>query len=199
MDAALFAARGRLSALADDSLGNLWYLCDFVVMVWLMGLQVADGIILAIIALSMMMGVMRGFVREAFSVFSWLAGWLVARHYAPALEVVLQPYVHTPSLRLLMAYILLFLATWLVLSLLAYLLQSLLSQVGLRWSDRILGAIFGLVRGLLIMEILLMLLAPYASHDTWWQRSRMVAVLVRYEPATRDMGRRFEKAALPVL
>ncbi len=163
-----------------------------------MGLQLADGVIIAIIVISMMLGGMRGFVREAFSVVSWLAGWLVARHYAPALMVILHPYVHTPSLRLLLAYVLLFLATWMVLSLLAYLLQSLLTQVGLRWSDRILGVMFGFVRGLLMMELLLMLLAPYASHDDWWQGSRVVAVLVRFEPATRDMGHRLEKAALPV-
>ncbi len=157
-----------------------------------MNLQFADGMILLIVALSFLMGMMRGLIREAFSLTSWLLSWLVARHFVLPVSVLLVPYVHTPSFRLLTAFALVFLCTWLVMSLLAYLVQSVLDRVGLRWSDRFLGAVFGLLRGLLIVEILLMLALPYASHDPWWHQSRAIGYFMHWAPFTRDLGRQVE-------
>ncbi len=159
----------------------------------------ADGFILGVIALSMLMGLFRGLIREAFSLISWVLAWLVARHYGEAMQVILQPMVPTPSLRLVAAFLMLFIGTWLVMSLLSYLIQSVLDKVGLRWSDRMLGCIFGLLRGLLMVEVLVMLIAPYASHDLWWKQSRGVGVCMRYAPYTRQLGYRVQELSRPVL
>ncbi|NNM51584.1 MAG: CvpA family protein [Pseudomonadales bacterium] len=159
----------------------------------------ADGFILAVVVLSMAMGLFRGLIREAFSLVSWVLAWLVARHYGEAMQVILLPMVPTPSLRLLAAFLILFIGTWLVMSLLSYLIQGVLDRVGLRWSDRMLGCVFGLLRGLLMVEVLLMLMAPYASHDPWWHQSRGVGVFMHYAPYTRELGHRVQELSRPVL
>ena len=63
-------------------------------------MNLADGIILFIIAASALISVRRGFTREAFSLLTWVAAFIVARLFSPALEVLLADSIETPSLRL---------------------------------------------------------------------------------------------------
>ena len=67
-------------------------------------MNLADGIILFIIAASALISVRRGFTREAFSLLTWVAAFIVARLFSPALEVLLADSIETPSLRLAVAF-----------------------------------------------------------------------------------------------
>ncbi len=141
-----------------------------------------------LIAISALYGFFRGLVREAFSLLAWILAWWVARHGAVLLRPLLAPWIHTPSLRLAAAFLCLFVATWLLATLIGYALQAFLGHIGLGWSDRLLGALFGVARGVLIAIVALILLAPYLHRDPWWKASPWVATLMRFAPETRSLG-----------
>lgn len=104
-----------------------------------------------------MLSMMRGFVREILSLASWVAAFFVAKLYTLELAPLLPQEIPSESLRLLAAFLILFLATLLVSSLLAIALAQIFKNLGLSWVDRFLGAFFGLARGIVIIGVLVML------------------------------------------
>ncbi|HEY8118037.1 MAG TPA: CvpA family protein [Methylophilaceae bacterium] len=116
-----------------------------------------DYAVLAIVGLSILLSMMRGFVREILSLASWVAAFFVAKLYTLELAPLLPQEIPSESLRLLAAFLILFLATLLVSSLLAIALAQIFKNLGLSWVDRFLGAFFGLARGIVIIGVLVML------------------------------------------
>lgn len=155
----------------------------------------ADGVILAVIAISTAFGLYRGFVREAFSLAGWVAAYVVARLFHPALEVMLADVIATPSLRLAAAWGGLFVATLLLVALAGYMIRSLMEEAGISAVDRVLGALFGLVRGGILVLAVLVLLAPLVRNDAWWREARFPAAFMRYEPAGRELKQKVVEAA----
>ena len=155
----------------------------------------ADGVILAVIAVSLLLGLYRGFVREAFSLAGWVAAYVVARIFHPALELMLADSITTPSLRLAAAWGGLFLATLVVVSLAGYMIRSLMEAAGVRLVDRLLGGVFGLARGGILVLASLVLLAPMVHKDAWWREARLPGVFMRFEPQGRELKEKVEEAA----
>ncbi|MDO9206032.1 CvpA family protein [Methylotenera sp.] len=116
-----------------------------------------DYIVLAIIGLSIILSVMRGFFREALSILGWIAAFVVAKTYVNQILPMMPVNIPTESLRILAAFLVLFLATLLVSSLLAIALSAIFKKIGLGWLNRLLGAVFGLARGMLVVCILVFL------------------------------------------
>jgi membrane protein required for colicin V production len=116
-----------------------------------------DYIVLAIIGLSIILSVMRGFFREALSILGWVAAFVVAKTYVNQILPMMPENIPTESLRILAAFLVLFLATLLVSSLLAIALSAIFKKIGLGWLNRLLGAVFGLARGMLVVCILVFL------------------------------------------
>jgi membrane protein required for colicin V production len=116
-----------------------------------------DYIVLAILGLSVLIGVMRGLVREVLSILGWVAAFVVAQSYTTQLSPMLPNAIPSESLRYLAAFVILFLATLLITSLLAIALSQVFKLTGLGWIDRIFGAIFGILRGMLILGVLVFL------------------------------------------
>lgn len=116
-----------------------------------------DYAVLAIVGLSILLSMMRGFVREILSLASWVAAFFVAKLYTLELAPLLPKEIPSESLRLLAAFLILFLATLLVSSLLAIALAQIFKHLGLSWVDRFLGAFFGLARGIVIVGVLVLL------------------------------------------
>lgn len=155
----------------------------------------ADGVILAIVAISILFGVFRGFVREAFSLAGWVAAYVVARTFSAPAELFLQDYVATPSLRLAAAWGGLFVLTLLLMALAGYMVQSLMDQAGAGGANRVLGGTFGFVRGLIVVLAGLILLAPYVSRDAWWQEAALPQQFMRYELVGRELKQKLVQAA----
>lgn len=147
----------------------------------------ADGIILAIIAVSMLVGIFRGLVREAFSLAGWCAALVVARVFHGPFEGVLAGYIATPSVRMVVSYAGLFVATLLLSTLLGYMVMSLMEMAGVRAVDRLLGAVFGVVRGLILVLVLLVTVAPFTTRDPWWHDATLPKEFMRYESAGREL------------
>ncbi|SEF77524.1 CvpA family protein [Marinobacterium lutimaris] len=148
-----------------------------------------DWVIIAIIAISSLMSLRRGFVREAVSLASWVVAFVVARLFATSLAVVLQDYIDTPSLRLLAAFAILFVITLIVGALVGMLIGALVSATGLSATDRVLGIGFGAVRGALVIVVLVALLGMTpAVQDSWWLESSLIPHFVLLEDWTRAVA-----------
>jgi len=120
-------------------------------------MTVFDYVVLVIMGLSVQLSILRGFVREALALVSWLVAFFVAKLYALELAPLLPQSIPSQSLRILAAFLILFLATLLICSLLAIALSAVFKRVGLGWMDRSLGALFGLARGIVIVGVLVLL------------------------------------------
>ena len=120
-------------------------------------MTIFDYVVLAIVGLSIFFSVMRGFVREALALIGWVAAFFVAKTYTLELAPLLPKAIPTETLQYLAGFIILFLATLLVSSLLAIALSQVFEKVGLSWLDRGLGAIFGTLRGVMIVGVMVFL------------------------------------------
>lgn len=140
-----------------------------------------DYAILGIIGLSALISVVRGFVREALSLAAWIAAFWVAFHFFERGAELLVPYISVPSVRLASAFLTLMVLTLLVGGVVNYLAGQLVQKTGLSGTDRMIGVLFGVVRGAAIVT-LLVLLAGFTSlpKDPWWKQS---VLLVHFQDA----------------
>jgi membrane protein required for colicin V production len=105
----------------------------------------------ALLAASILWGVWRGLVREVISVAAWVLAFLAANLFAGPLGEELPGVLPTPEIRVLVAFIAVFVATLAVCTLVGLLLSRLAKVAGLGGLDRVLGGVFGLVRAMLIL------------------------------------------------
>ncbi|MEP5766532.1 MAG: CvpA family protein [Halieaceae bacterium] len=114
-----------------------------------------DWTIVGIVVLSTAISLKRGFVKEALSLLAWVAAFLVSTRFSGRLSLQLTDYISNDSLRSGCAYVLLFLATLMLGSLLNTLLAQVIKVTGLSGADRMLGTVFGFARGLLVVLVML--------------------------------------------
>ncbi|WP_295447212.1 CvpA family protein [uncultured Thiodictyon sp.] len=136
-----------------------------------------DGVIIAIILLSAVVGLARGLLREVMSLAVWAAAAGVGYLYHKPVAAVLTAYVAQPTVRLVVAYAVLALGVLIVGAVVGALLGALVDKAAvLRWTDRLLGALFGAARGgvLVAMVVYLAALTPMAD-EPWWQDSPVIA------------------------
>lgn len=142
-----------------------------------------DWVIVSVIGVSALFSLLRGFVKEAISLFLWLFSLGLALALCSKLAMLIEPWIAHPTLRQIVAFVGLFLATILVGGLLGQLLSSVLKRAGLGFFDRILGMAFGATRGAVIVLVAVLLL-PYAiavEQMPWWQQSTLVPHFVMME------------------
>ena len=139
----------------------------------------ADYAVLGIIAISILVGVVRGFIKEALSLVVWAAAFLVAFQYSGALAALLENQIELPSARSALAFSGLFLGVLLIGGLLTFLVGKLVEKTGLSGTDRLLGGVFGSIRGVFLV-IAMMLVAGLTPvpQDPWWQSSRSIQSLL---------------------
>lgn len=142
-------------------------------------MQYADYIVLAIIAISILVGSIRGFVKEAFSLTVWAAAFFIAFQYSGALAIHLEDHIALPSARTSLAFAGLFLSVLLVGGLLTFLVGKLVEKTGLSGTDRLLGGVFGGIRGLaVVLAIILVAGLTPIPQDPWWKQSRAIQSLM---------------------
>ncbi|WP_300427172.1 CvpA family protein [Thalassolituus sp.] len=138
-------------------------------------MTVIDWVILGVIVVSGLISLMRGFVKEALSLVSWVVALFVARFFSGNLATLLEGQIETNSLRWVVAFVILFVATLFVMALINYLISQIVKATGLTGTDRVLGMVFGMVRGLLIVVVLVYLgQMTMLPGDAWWQESSMI-------------------------
>lgn len=141
-------------------------------------LTVVDYIIIAILSLSTMISLIRGFVREALSVTAWIIALWVALTFSITFSNNLTPYIHNDSLRYGAAFFILFIAVLLLGAFINAVVTSVVHKTGLSGTDRLLGLIFGFGRGVLLVAILLLLgNMTDAPKDVMWKQSQFIPML----------------------
>ncbi len=138
-------------------------------------LVLVDYLLLAIIVLSVLIGLWRGFLREFISLATWVAAFVIAFLFAEEASLYLVPYIGVPSARAVLAFGGLFLVTLILGGLINVLIGQLVRSTGLSGTDRLIGFVFGGVRAaaLIAVLILLAILTPLPE-DPWWQESALI-------------------------
>nr|CAA6821031.1 MAG: Colicin V production protein [uncultured Thiotrichaceae bacterium] len=131
--------------------------------------------ILILIVLSLIIGFIRGFVREFISLATWIAAIGFALLYFKTLAVEMPFAVHNEIARLGIAFAIIFFSVLVIGSIINFLLSTAIASIGLGGFDRFLGAIFGVLRGGLIIVLLVTLISITSfPGQSWWIESRLV-------------------------
>lgn len=156
-----------MAIVPESAVGR--YLCGWAIM---HGLDIA---ILGVITISTVISLVRGFVKEALSLVAWvLAIWMASR-FADVAAVLLEPYVSPPQLRFLIGFAGLFVITLFVAAMVNFLVAQLVRRSGISGTDRVVGMLFGVARGGMVVAVMVLLASlTTLPQGVWWQDSQLV-------------------------
>lgn len=134
-----------------------------------------DFVIPLIILISAVISLARGFVREALSLIGWVAAFWIALRFANTLAELFLTSISVPSLRIVIAFTILFVLTLMLAALINHLAGHVVERTGLTGTDRMIGIIFGVARGGIVVSILVLLAGlTTIPDDPWWEDSLMI-------------------------
>ncbi len=157
-------------------------------------MNIADWILLAILLVSSLIGLYRGLVKEVLSLIVWIAALLIALLFQDNMAAVLQPMIDSASLRAILAFVLLLIATLIVGTLCIKLFEALVQASGLSGLNRLLGMLFGLGRGVVLIVALIIVIPLTTSMQQthWWQGSQLMPYFVDIEHYLQQKVARYE-------
>ena len=143
-----------------------------------MHIAALDWVALAVLLLSLVIGLWRGLVYELISLAAWVAAFVLAQWFGADVAKLLPMAGAGESLRYAAGFVLTFVVALFLGGLMALLVKKLVTVVGLAPFDRVLGAFFGVVRGLVILLAItaVVALTPLKS-ALWWQESKAANAL----------------------
>lgn len=134
-----------------------------------------DYFLLAIITVSALLSLWRGFVREALSLATWIVALWVAILFFEQLSGWLARWIDTPSISDVVAFTVLFISTVVLGGLVNLLAGQLVDRTGLTATDRALGMVFGIARGVVIVAVLVLLAGlTTLPQDPWWKEALLL-------------------------
>jgi len=131
-----------------------------------------DFVLLAILAISVVLGLLRGLLKEVLSLVAYASAFLAAIWWGPTVSEWSSQWITQPFVSMALAYLGVFIAVLLSIGFINMVLSALLSKTGLTPADHGLGALFGLVRGILFV-LILVILAGYTPlpEEPWWKNA----------------------------
>lgn len=134
-----------------------------------------DFAIIGLIFISLITGLVRGFIKEVFSLGFWLLAIWVGLSFSRDLSDFLEPVISSSPVRMAASFVMLFVVTLTLGGLIRFLLGALIKKTGLTFFDRIGGLVFGVVRGMVIVAVIVVL-AGFSSlpKDAWWTESKLI-------------------------
>ena len=140
-----------------------------------------DYAILGTIAISILVGALRGFIKEVFSIAVWAAAFIISYQFGGNVAELMNAHISLPSARTAMGFTGLFIIVLLIGGLLNYLLGRLVKSTGLSGTDRLLGGVFGAARGLaLVVAVLLVAGFTPIPADPWWKNAQLLQRLMPF-------------------
>jgi membrane protein required for colicin V production len=137
----------------------------------------ADLAIALIIATSVVIGMVRGVVVEVLSIAIWVAAVALALALGGTVGEMFAGSISLPSLRAALGYGLVFFGVLAVGAVVMWVLRKAVKTTGLSGTDRLLGLVFGIGRGVLLVAVLVVLAGLTAlPRDPWWRESRMIPI-----------------------
>ncbi len=135
-------------------------------------LALFDYVALGVIALSLFIGAWRGVVSEILALVAWVVAFLAARNWGNLAGDLVATGLADPLWRLIAGSVAVFVGVLVLFALGRWLMTLLLKAVGLRPLDRLLGALFGVARGLLVVWVGVLLCGFTAlPQKTWWRQA----------------------------
>lgn len=113
--------------------------------------------VLLVVGISVLLAVLRGGISEIISLAAWILAFWLAQHFTPDVAQRLPPDIPGPEIRLIAGFISIFLGVWFVSALVRITVSQFIKAIGLGPIDRLIGAVFGLARGCLIVVALVIL------------------------------------------
>lgn len=141
-------------------------------MVWV------DYFIVALVILSALISLMRGFVKESISLLTWIMAFWVALTFVDSLDAMLANRIETPSVRVLVAFSTLFIITLILGAMVNHFVSLAVKKTGLSGTDRMIGVLFGTARGVVVVAALVLLgILTEVNRDPWWNDSAFIPLM----------------------
>ena len=132
-------------------------------------MTIFDYLLLFVLISSIVISMFRGLIKEVLSLLSWIVAFVIANAYGAQLAPLLPSMVPGQALRLIVAFIALFIGVRLLMGLLMMALDALIKASGLSLADRGLGGLFGLARGIVIVlaSVIVAGMTELPKQDFW--------------------------------
>ncbi len=137
------------------------------------GLTLVDWIIVVALAVAVLAGIARGFFRSAFSLAGLIVGLALAAWNYWRLAAILKPLIHSVEVANAVAFIVIALLVMVVAAILGSLLAKLFQKVGLGCLDRLAGAVFGFVEGIVLVTIAILITVAFFPETVWLTEARL--------------------------
>ena len=140
-----------------------------------------DFVIIGVLVLSLFFGTWRGLVKEAISILAWVSSFFIAITFVSELSEILLEFVGSRFLSFPLGFSLLFIGTMVFFSVISFLLSEVLRVSGLKSFDKLLGAIFGLAKGMIIVAVVCVVSRFFApqTYELWFESSLLVPHFVQ--------------------
>lgn len=137
-----------------------------------------DYAILVVVALSAIIGLFRGFFREAVGLATWVLAFWLAFRLTEFGGGLLADWISVRSVRLAVAFGAIFVLVLILGAVANFLIGKLIVHTGFAGTDRALGGVFGVLRGVAVLVLLVLLagLTPVPG-DAWWRQSLFIGHL----------------------
>src|SRR5271157_4317771 len=154
----------------------------------MMGLSILDWVIVLIVLLSVLQAIAQGFFYEFFSLAGVIVGYLLAAWEYPRVAAWYAHHVNSQWAADIAGFFTIFFVVVVLAGIIGRIARWAVHGVGLRWFDRLLGAVFGFVRGAVMSTVIVLALAAFAPQWGWLQQSRVAPFLLKPSPL-RSEGR----------
>jgi len=136
-----------------------------------------DWVVVALLAASVLLGLWRGLVYEVLSVLNWVVAFVLAQWLAPRAAAMLPLSRAGESVQYAAGFVVVFIAALFAGGFLAWLTSKLVAAVGLRPVDRMLGGMFGVVRGIVaVLALAVVVHLAGLANGMWWTESKTAGV-----------------------
>lgn len=159
-------------------------------------MTVFDYVVIGIVGLSLLFGLWRGVVGEVIALMAWALAIFAAVEFGTQVGLAVFSGIADPAVRTLAGCVLIFVGVLVAMSLVRMAVRSMVKALGLSVSDRLLGMVFGLVRGVLVSMVLVGLGGmTSAPKQPWWREATLAppletAVMVARSWLPDDLAKR---------
>ena len=149
----------------------------------------ADWVILAVLGISGLLSLWRGFVKEAISLIFWVTAFILSLQLRVQFSTLMPASIESESVREMLSFIVIFFGTLIVGGLTNRIISSLLKFSGMGGTDRFLGMVFGIFRGSVLVTAALIVLPPFfdLEQQGWWRSSILIPKFLLLEEWTLEI------------
>ena len=157
----------------------------------------ADAIIIGILLVSGLISLTRGLIKEALSMANWLVAFCISMTFRVQLAENLEDTLSNPASRAIAAFGILFVVSFFAGALIVRLISEIIKHSPLSSLDRLLGTLFGLMRGLVIVMAVVIIVPKIlpVEREHWWRDSKLIPVLSEFDGKAWRYAKKFWRSS----